>query len=220
MERGGSRPPAARSSEATSRRAASRSMGNRPAGHAPTMRPAGRQAQKSRPGPDTPTAATGRSMRAPPRYCDAPPGRMVPGSHFPRREICHRLCADGSHQGEVIPMVEVSIGELLLAFVAAMGIPSAIMGLIVWRFKGHIEAREEAQAEKAKAQQDLFSAHRAEYAGQHRPRRGPRPTPCSAATRTATWRRRSPTPQTSSTSRRIFSRSKASTPCSMSEGRE
>lgn len=53
-------------------------------------------------------------------------------------------------------MVEVSIGELLLAFVAAMGIPSAIMGLIVWRFKGHIEAREEAQAEKAKAQQDLF----------------------------------------------------------------
>ena len=53
-------------------------------------------------------------------------------------------------------MVEVSIGELLLAFVAAMGIPSAIMGLIVWRLKGHIEAREEAQAEKAKAQQDLF----------------------------------------------------------------
>ena len=116
-------------------------------------------------------------------------------------------------------MVEVSIGELLLAFVAAMGIPSAIMGLIVWRLKGHIEAREEAQAEKAKAQQDLFllivQSTRASIAlGEATA------TPCSAATRTATWRRRSPTPQTSSTSRRIFSRSKASTPCSMSEGRE
>lgn len=53
-------------------------------------------------------------------------------------------------------MVEVSIGELLLAFVAAMGIPSSIMGIIVWRFKKHIEAREDAQAEKAKAQQELF----------------------------------------------------------------
>ena len=56
-------------------------------------------------------------------------------------------------------MVEVSIGELLLAFVAAMGIPSAIMGLIVWRFKGHIEAREEAQAEKAKAQHAMQRGH-------------------------------------------------------------
>ena len=49
-------------------------MGNRPAGHAPTLRPAGRQAQKSRPGPDTPTAATGRSMRAHPLLrCPAGP---------------------------------------------------------------------------------------------------------------------------------------------------
>lgn len=116
-------------------------------------------------------------------------------------------------------MVEVSIGELLLAFVAAMGIPSAIMGLIVWRFKGHIEAREEAQAEKAKAQQDLFLLI-VQSTRPASPSARPRPTPCSAATRTAIWRRRSPTPQTSSTSRRIFSRSKASTPCSMSEGRE
>ena len=67
-------------------------------------------------------------------------------------------------------MVEVSIGELLASFVAAMGIPSAIMGIIVLRFKSHYEAREEAQAEKAKAQQDLFLL--SEYVGQHRPRRG------------------------------------------------
>ena len=46
----------------------------KPAGHAPTLRPAGRQAQKSRPGPDTPTAATGRSMRAHPLLrCPAGP---------------------------------------------------------------------------------------------------------------------------------------------------
>lgn len=117
-------------------------------------------------------------------------------------------------------MVEVSIGELLLAFVAAMGIPSAIMGLIVWRFKGHIEAREEAQAEKAKAQQDLFllivQSTRASIAlGEataHAMQRGHTNGDMETA---LALRHRHP-----STSRRIFSRSKASTPCSMSEGRE
>ena len=29
--------------------------------------------------------------------------------------------------------VNVSLGQMALAFVAAMGIPSAIMGLIIWR---------------------------------------------------------------------------------------
>lgn len=117
-------------------------------------------------------------------------------------------------------MVEVSIGELLLAFVAAMGIPSAIMGLIVWRFKGHIEAREEAQAEKAKAQQDLFllivqstrasialgeaTAH-AHAARPHERRHGDG----------ARLRHRHQAQAEG------FSRAaRASTPCSMSEGRE
>lgn len=116
-------------------------------------------------------------------------------------------------------MVEVSIGELLLAFVAAMGIPSSIMGIIVWRFKSISKLEKTPKPKRRRRSQDLFllivQSTRASIAlGEARP------TPCSAATRTATWRRRSPTPQTSSTSRRIFSRSKASTPCSMSEGRE
>ena len=53
-------------------------------------------------------------------------------------------------------MIQIDIGEMFLAFIAAMGIPSAIMGLIVWRLKGRIEEKEVAQAERTKAQQDLF----------------------------------------------------------------
>ena len=53
-------------------------------------------------------------------------------------------------------MIQIDIGEMFLAFVAAMGIPSAIMGLVVWRLKGRIEEKEVAQAERTKAQQDLF----------------------------------------------------------------
>ena len=44
-------------------------------------------------------------------------------------------------------MVQIEIGELLLAFVAAMGIPSAIMGL---------EEKDAAQTKRLKDQQDLF----------------------------------------------------------------
>ena len=53
-------------------------------------------------------------------------------------------------------MVQIEIGELLFADVAAMGIPSAIMGLIVWRLKGRIEEKDAAQTKRLKDQQDLF----------------------------------------------------------------
>ena len=53
-------------------------------------------------------------------------------------------------------MIQIDIGEMCLAFIAAMGIPSAIMGLVVWRLKGRIEEKEVAQAERTKAQQVLF----------------------------------------------------------------
>ena len=53
-------------------------------------------------------------------------------------------------------MVQTDVGELLLAFIAAMGIPSTIMGLIVWRLKGRIEEKDAAQAKRTKDQQDLF----------------------------------------------------------------
>lgn len=35
--------------------------------------------------------------------------------------------------------VNVSLGQMVLAFVAAMGIPSAIMGLIIWRLERRID---------------------------------------------------------------------------------
>lgn len=35
----------------------------------------------------------------------------------------------------------INAGGLLAAFIAAMGIPSALMGLIAWRIKARIEAR-------------------------------------------------------------------------------
>lgn len=50
--------------------------------------------------------------------------------------------------GELLP--------LLAAFAAAMGVPSAITGLIVWRLKKNIESRDAAQLEKNKSQQELM----------------------------------------------------------------
>ncbi len=42
------------------------------------------------------------------------------------------------------------------AFISAMGVPSTIMGLIVWRLKGRIDERDKAQEERNKAQQKLM----------------------------------------------------------------
>ena len=53
-------------------------------------------------------------------------------------------------------MVTASAGQLLLAFLAAMGIPGAIMGLIVWRIKEKFEARAEDLAAKEQARQELI----------------------------------------------------------------
>lgn len=51
--------------------------------------------------------------------------------------------------------VTITAGRFLAAFIAAMGIPSALMGLIAWRLRTRIEARDKAAEEKAKAQQEL-----------------------------------------------------------------
>lgn len=53
-------------------------------------------------------------------------------------------------------MVQLNLGALVLAFIAAMGIPSAIMGLIVWRFKSRIEDKERTQDKKNEDQQELI----------------------------------------------------------------
>ena len=53
-------------------------------------------------------------------------------------------------------MVEFDIWALVVAFVAGMGIPSAIMGLIVWRLRNRIEDKERAQDKKNEDQQELI----------------------------------------------------------------
>lgn len=53
-------------------------------------------------------------------------------------------------------MVQIEAGELVMAFIVAMGIPSAVMGLIVWRLKGRIEDKEKAQDKKNEDQQELI----------------------------------------------------------------
>lgn len=53
-------------------------------------------------------------------------------------------------------MIEVDFGALVVAFIAAMGVPSAIMGLIVWRLKSRIEDKEKAQDKKNEDQQELI----------------------------------------------------------------
>lgn len=53
-------------------------------------------------------------------------------------------------------MIEIDFWALVAAFVAAMGVPSAIMGLIVWFLKRRIDARDKDLEEKNKAQQKLM----------------------------------------------------------------
>lgn len=65
-------------------------------------------------------------------------------------------------------MIQLDFGALVLAFIAAMGVPSAIMGLIVWALKKRIDAREKDQDEKNRAQQKLC-APRPEHQGLYCP---------------------------------------------------
>ena len=46
----------------------------------------------------------------------------------------------------------INAGEFLIAFVAAMGIPSAIMGFIVWKLERKIAARDKRAEEQDEAQ--------------------------------------------------------------------
>lgn len=52
--------------------------------------------------------------------------------------------------------VTIDFWTFAAAFIAAMGIPSTIMGLIVWRLKGRIENKEKAQDKKNENQQELI----------------------------------------------------------------
>lgn len=52
--------------------------------------------------------------------------------------------------------VTLDMGQLVLAFVAAMGIPSAVMGFIMWKLERRISKRETEMADREKAQEKLF----------------------------------------------------------------
>ena len=53
-------------------------------------------------------------------------------------------------------MIEINIWAIIAGFVAAMGIPSAIMGLIVWRIKKRANKREQEIAEREDARERLL----------------------------------------------------------------
>ena len=53
-------------------------------------------------------------------------------------------------------MITITVGDLVLAFIAALGIPSTIMGLLTWRLKKRIEAAEEEQSQKNNGQKELI----------------------------------------------------------------
>lgn len=102
------------------------------------------------------------------------------------------------------------------AVVAAFGIPSAFMGFVIWRLERKIEARDRAQEKKNQDQQKLFllivqGTRAATALGEATAML------CSAATRTVTWKRLSPMPPTSSTSRRSFWTSRESKLCGMTK---
>lgn len=53
-------------------------------------------------------------------------------------------------------MVQIDLWEITGAFLAAMSIPSAIMGFIAWAMKRRIDNREKEQETKNRAQQKLM----------------------------------------------------------------
>ena len=48
-------------------------------------------------------------------------------------------------------MLEITLGQALLAFIVAMSLPSAITGFIVWNFERKITARDKKREEDEKA---------------------------------------------------------------------
>lgn len=53
-------------------------------------------------------------------------------------------------------MVTINAGELLAAFIAAMGIPSAIMGFIVWKLERRISKQEKASEDRENSREELL----------------------------------------------------------------
>ncbi len=84
---------------------------------------------------------------------------------------------------------------MAVALVAAMGIPSAVMGMVTWFLKKRIDAKDKDQEERNQAQQKLMvllvKSTRASIALGEATAHA-----CSEATPTETWRRLWSMPQT------------------------
>lgn len=53
-------------------------------------------------------------------------------------------------------MITIDMGQLVVSFILAMGVPSGIFGLIVWRLKQKITAKEKHAEDLDKAQKNFF----------------------------------------------------------------
>lgn len=53
-------------------------------------------------------------------------------------------------------MISISAGNFLIAFVAAMGIPSAIMGFIVWKLERRITKQEKTAEDREEAREAML----------------------------------------------------------------
>ena len=51
--------------------------------------------------------------------------------------------------------MEVTLGQAVGAFVAAMGIPSALTGFLIWRLQRRMEQREQEADEQERARENL-----------------------------------------------------------------
>lgn len=52
--------------------------------------------------------------------------------------------------------ITLDIGQLVLAFVAAMGIPSALMGFIVWKLERRISKQEQETEDREAAREKML----------------------------------------------------------------
>ena len=53
-------------------------------------------------------------------------------------------------------MITIDLGGLLAAFIAAMGIPGAVMGVIVWKLERRIVRQEETINERERSREELL----------------------------------------------------------------
>lgn len=53
-------------------------------------------------------------------------------------------------------MITISAGNFLIAFIAAMGIPSAIMGFIVWKLERRISKQEKVAEDRDAAREKML----------------------------------------------------------------